>query len=310
MLVNSNNLSLVFEGFKAVYSDAFKDAPIHWNKIAMQIASTGASETYGWIGQFPQLREWISQRVVSSLQAHSFKIQNRDFESTVSVHRNFIADDQVGVFRPAFSETGHQARLHPEELIFDLLSQGFVTDCYDGQNFFDADHPVEDKDGNVTSVSNMQDGTEPAWFLLDTSRAIRPIIWQEREPYSFVAMTDPSNPEVFMSNHYIYGVQARVNAGFGLWQLAFGSKAPLTSANYALARQSMMKMRSGEGRILGVRPTVMVVPPELEDAALHLLNTTIKEGGGSNPYHATAGLIVSPYASTLTEPSAEETTGA
>lgn len=295
MLINTNNLSLVFEGFKAVYSDAFKDAPTHWDKIAMQVASTSASETYGWIGQFPQLCEWISDRVINSLQAHSFKIQNRDFESTVSVHRNFIADDRIGVFKPAFSEMGHQARLHPEELIFEMLSQGFETDCYDGQAFFDVDHPVEDAHGKVTSVSNMQAGTDPAWFLLDTSRAIRPIIWQEREPYSFTAMTDPSNPEVFMKNHYIYGVQARVNAGFGLWQLAHGSKAPLTEANYALARQSMMKMRSGEGRILGVRPTIMVVPPELEDAALHLLNTTTKNGGGSNPYQGTAELIVTPY---------------
>ena len=295
MLINSHNLDLVFKGFQTVYSDAYLQADVNWDKIAMTVPSTGSEETYGWMGQFPQLREWIGPRHVKNLAATAFTIKNRKFESTVGVPRDHISDDKLGVFKPSFSEMGHMARTHPEELIFSLLADGFTTEGFDGQNFFDADHPVVDKDGNEVSVSNTATGAGPAWFLLDTSRGIKPLIWQERETYDFQSMTDPTNPHVFMNDEYIYGVRARANAGFGLWQLAFGSNAALSEANYAAARQAMMNFRADGGRVLGIKPTTLIVPPALEDEALHILNTETKDGGGSNPYKGTAELIVTPY---------------
>lgn len=143
----------------------------------------------------------------------------------------------------------------------------------------------------------MQDGAGPAWYLLDTSRAVKPLIWQEREAYEFQALTAHSDSHVFLNDEYLYGVRARVNAGFGLWQLGFGSKADLTPANYAAARAAMMDYRADGGRVLGINPTTLVVPPALEDAALHVLNTEIKDGGGSNPWKGTAELIVTPFLS-------------
>ncbi len=38
-----------------------------------------------------------------------------------------------------------------------------------------------------------------------------------------------------------------------------------------------------------------MVPPALESAALYLLNTEIKNGGGSNRWKGTCELIVTPY---------------
>ena len=108
-------------------------------------------------------------------------------------------------------------------------------------------------------------------------------------------MDRSSDEYVFMNDHYLYGVRAPVNAGFGLWQLAYGSKAALNEANYAAARAAMMDFRSDEGRILGVKPMMLVVPPTLEDAALRVVNTTFSDGGGSNPWCQTAELLVTPY---------------
>ena len=150
-------------------------------------------------------------------------------------------------------------------------------------------------DNAKVAVSNMQTGTAPPWFLLDTSRALRPIIWQERIGYEFQSMTSTDDPHVFMNDQYVYGVRARVNAGFGLWQLAYGSKADLTAENYAAARAAMADFRADGGRILGVKPTVLVVPPELEEKALQILNAVLTESGGSNVWANTAKMIVTPY---------------
>jgi phage major head subunit gpT-like protein len=295
MIINGQTLDLVFKGFKSVYTDAYLEAPSQGDKIAMTVPSGSREETYGWLGQFPNMREWIGARQVKSLAAHGFTIRNRKFESTVEVSRDDIADDRIGVFKPAFSEMGQAAKRHPEELIFGLLASGFDTTCYDGQNFFDTDHPVLGEGEDSSTVSNMQAGSGPAWFLLDTSRGVRPIIWQEREAYEFQQITKDEDEYVFRNDKYLYGIRARVNAGFGLWQLAFGSKAALTDTNYAAARAAMMRFTADGGRKLGVAPNVLVVPPELESDALRLLNTETKDGGGSNPWKGTAQLIVTPY---------------
>ncbi|MFN4172148.1 MAG: Mu-like prophage major head subunit gpT family protein [Pseudorhodobacter sp.] len=297
MIINGETLDLVFKGFKATYTDAYLQAPAHADKIAMTVPSASRDETYGWLGQFPNLREWVGPRHVKNLEAHGFTIRNRKFESTIEVNRDDIADDKIGVFKPAFSEMGQAAKRHPEELIFGLLAAGFAVNGYDGQPFFDTDHPVKDENEVVQTVSNMQAGSGPAWFLMDTSRGVRPIIWQEREKYEFTQITRPDDQHVFMHDKYLYGIRARVNAGFGLWQLAFGSKAALTEENYSAARAAMMAFTADGGRKLGVTPTVLVVPPTLESAALHLLNTETKDGGGSNPWKGTAELIVTPYLS-------------
>lgn len=297
MIVNKENLDLVYRGFKAVYSDAYIAAEVNWDQIAMQVSSQSSEETYSWLGTIPQIREWLGPRHVHSLTSHGFTIKNREFESTLAVRRTDIADDKIGVFKPALSEMGRLARHHPEELVMGLLANGFTETCFDGQPFFDTEHPVRTESGEVELVSNMQSGSGPAWFLLDTSREVRPIIWQEREGYQFESMTDPTNPHVFMNAEFIYGVRARVNVGFGLWQLAWGSRAPLDVASYSGARAAMMRFRADGGRKLGITPKILVVPPELEADALALLNAQNNPAGASNIWAGTARLIVSPFLS-------------
>ncbi len=63
-----------------------------------------------------------------------------------------------------------------------------------------------------------------AWYLLDTSRAVRPFIFQLRQAPNFVQYTDPKSEAVFRRKKFTYGVDARGNAGYGLWFLAAKSK--------------------------------------------------------------------------------------
>lgn len=175
-----------------------------------------------------------------------------------------------------------------------LLRDGFTTKCYDNQNFFDSVH-VYEQNGAVTAVSYVQAGAGPAWYLLDTSHEIKPLIFQERETYQLQSLVADTDDTVFYSDEYLYGIRARVNAGYGLWQLAYGSKAALTPANYAAARAAMIGFRSDTGRILGIKPTVMVVPPALESDALTLLNTENGSAGATNPWKGTAELLGTPF---------------
>lgn len=65
------------------------------------------------------------------------------------------------------------------------------------------------------------------WFLLDTKRAMRSVILQQRSdvPVEFSAL-DNSGPNegAFMRDRFYYGVRARYNVGYGLWQAAYGAQ--------------------------------------------------------------------------------------
>lgn len=294
MIINPGNLETLFNGFKAAYQQGFEGAATQWASVAMEVPSITEKEIYGWLGQLPGMREWIGDRLIQNLVAKGFTIENRDYESTIGVPRNKIQDDQYGVFTPFLQEMGRAAAAHPDQLVFATLAKGFTELCHDGQYFFDTDHPVGTN--NAVSVANTDGGSGEPWYLLDTSRAIRPLIFQKRQDYNFVSKDQPGDDNVFMRKTFLYGVDARVNAGFGLWQLAWGSKQSLDAAHYTAARAAMQKFKGDEGRPLGVKPTVLIVGPSNEEKALKLINTTTMESGESNPWHKSVEVIVTPWA--------------
>ena len=257
-----------------------------YKMIATVIPSGTKSNTYGWLGKYPKFREWIGERVFNDMAAHGYVIENKDWESSVAVDRNDILDDNLGTYAPLFAEMGYGAETYPDELVFPLLKAGFETNCYDGQFFFDEEHPVyENSDGTgaVEMVSNMQAGEGAPWFLLNTTRPLKPLIFQERSRPDFVAHTDPKNSEhVFKNKEYLYGVDARSNVGFGFWQQAFGSKAALTQDSFNEAYAAMMSLKGDGGKPLGIKPNLLVTGPANRAAARKVLKAMTIDGGDSN----------------------------
>lgn len=290
MIINQANLSTLFTGFKAAFNEGFRSAQPMWGRVATLVPSSTRSEEYGWLGQFPRLREWIGDRQIKAMAQFAYTIKNKSYEGTVGVDRDDISDDQYGVYRPLFAELGFAASVHPDELVYGLLAAGFTTLCYDGQYFFDTDHPV----GSGT-VSNHGGGASNAWYLLDTRRMLKPLIYQQRQAYNLMSMVAPDDENVFMRKEYRYGVDGRGNVGFGFWQQAWGSKTALDMTNYAAARQAMMAFKSDEGRPLGIMPNLLVVGPSNEKAARDVLVAQRLASGADNTYAGTAELLVVPW---------------
>ncbi len=65
--------------------------------------------------------------------------------------------------------------------------------------------------------------SDTAWFLLDVSRAIKPFIFQDREKAKMVSQTNLDSDDVFMRGEFKFGCESRGAAGFGPWQLCYGS---------------------------------------------------------------------------------------
>jgi len=294
MIINQQNLQVLFRGFNLTFQQAFEGASSTWEQVATPIPSTTAENIYPWLGQSTQFREWVGERVYQSLRLHDYRIKNKTFENTIAVPRETIEDDQYGVFTPLVAQLGQDAKEHPDLLIFELLKNGFTTPCYDGQYFFDTDHPVG-ASGAQASVSNFQGGTGRPWFLLDTNRVIKPLILQKRRDYAFVTKQDPSDENVFNRNEFVYGADGRCNVGFSLWQLAYASREPLDANSFNDAYAAMQSVRGDHGRPLGIRPKLLLVGPQDRAAALEVVKAERNAAGATNINRDVVDVLSTPW---------------
>ena len=293
MVVNQESLRGLNVSFSTAFNKEFENTETHYQRFATTVPSTTAETNYTWLGQIPQMREWIGEREIQNLSAYEYTIKNRKFEMTVSVPRDAIEDDQYGTYTSYFSSLGQAAAQHPDELCFAALKDGFKEKCYDGKPFFAADHPSGE--GGKTAVSNMTHNkltagsymaartammslcgdkgkslglvpdllvVSPAdeenglmilnadyingttnvlkgtaellvapeladkpgmWFLLCTKRFLKPVIFQKRRAIKLAAKNRDTDENVFLRDEYIWGADGRSNAGYGFWQMAYGS---------------------------------------------------------------------------------------
>lgn len=273
-------------------------SPDDWKKIAKLVKSSSKSSTFKWLSQFPAFREWVGSRLHKKYAETGYVVVNRKFEATVDVERTDIEDDEIGQYGTLAEGAGQSATDLKNDMVFQALEAGFASVCYDGQFFFDTDHPVatnEDGTGALTTVSNMQAGAGAPWVLLCTKRAASPIYLQERLAAQFESVTSVQNGNVFDLDVYSYGGRWRGEAAYGFWQCAFGSKAVLNADNFNAAYTAMMKFKGDGGRKLGIVPDTLVTGPDNMAAAETLLKGVQNAGGASNTNFNKVGLIVTPW---------------
>jgi phage major head subunit gpT-like protein len=295
MQITRGTLQTLGIAFKATFENALGTASTQYQGVTTMVPVTTGKTEYGWLGEIPNVREWVGDRFINNLERFAWSISNKDFEVTVGVDRNDILYDNLGIYTPKFTKMGNSCAAHKDLLIWPMMNAGFANLCYDGQYFFDTDHPVLDVNGVSQSVANTDGGAGTPWFLVAKNQVLNPIILQTFKDYEFVSKDQPDDDNVFMQKRYLYGADAIYNAGYGLWQTSWGSKQPLDAAHYATARAALLGMKGEYGRPLGLNAFTMYVPPTLEGAALQILNADRNADGSTNIWFKTADLVVVPW---------------
>ncbi len=294
MDINASTLRSIYTGLSTAFNARLASTPTNYATVAMTVSSSTAANEYPRMDDLPGIREWIGDRLIHNLSAQTYIVRNKEFENTIGVKRASIEDDQFGFYTPLAAQMGQEAAEFPDQLVWPLFKKGDATLCYDGQNFFDADHPGFNEAGEEISVSNVTAGAGPAWYLIDDTQVIKPMIHQQRKAFKLVQLDRETDTNVFMRGQYFYGVDGRCNAGFGLWHLAHQSKAELNAANFQAAREAMGAIRKKSGQIINIRPTKLLVPRSLEAAARQVVEAMLINGGDSNIWFKTAEVVVVP----------------
>lgn len=92
MIVNQANLRGLNTSYSTAYNKAFDGVKTNYEKIATTVPSTTAETNYKWLGQIPQMREWIGEREIQKLSAYGYSITNKKFEIRYVLTQAGIAD--------------------------------------------------------------------------------------------------------------------------------------------------------------------------------------------------------------------------
>ena len=213
-VVNRSTLDQTTRGFKTVFAKAYESASSYAGDLAMRVDSTARQEEYRWLGALPGLTEWLGDRAVKDIAQDGFVIKNRDFEATVSVGRNDIEDDNIGVYSPLFSQLGESAKQHPDELVFELLKNGFTTTGFDSQFFFDIDHP----NGNQPGWSNKGTSALAAGSYESARQAMMSYVNEDGKPLRLVPTHLIVPPQLEKEALDIVRADASANGASNVWQ--------------------------------------------------------------------------------------------
>jgi len=325
MIINSQTVPMLTQVFNAAFQRGFAGfgTDDDWSKVASQEMSTTRQSIYPYLGKFPKLRQWVGDRQVKNFQQYSYSLENQRFESTIEVNRVDIEDDQYGVYTRAFQQAGESVKVWPNDMVYGggltpagavgavygagiggAAINGATNLCYDGQAFFNASHPMANTtQSNYDSTTGSTGGGNPngnLWMLIDNSKPIMPFIFQLRQSPEITARMNLQDPAVFDRDVFTWGIRARGAAGYGFWQLAYGSIGDISLTNFRAYRAAMKEVVSDEGYRLGVSPKLLVCGPALEATARDLLKRQLIPASGtsgtvSNAEFEAVDLLVTPH---------------
>ncbi|MBF0604594.1 MAG: Mu-like prophage major head subunit gpT family protein [Nitrospirae bacterium] len=290
MKVNQSNLLTLTTGFNGIFNKGMREAKPQWQTVATQVASNTKTQEYGFLGSFVEIMEWVDERHATALKQHGYTLTNKTFAGTVDVRREDIEDDQFGVYSPLLEELGRAVSIFPDRLVFGLLRDGTTGLCYDSQPFFSASHPV-----GKGVVSNLTAGVKPLWIMMDTTRALKPLIYQKRKEFKLVVKNAETDDSVFDHGIYRYGVDGRCNAGYGFWQMAHACTDTLDADAVKTVRAQMTALKGDTGDPLYVQPDLIVVGPSNQSAAEEIFLADRNAAGATNTLYKAVKILVSPF---------------
>jgi phage major head subunit gpT-like protein len=228
MDITPANMEMLYTAYSAAFQEGLRAAETWYQMIATEVPSTTAQNTYSAPEETPRMREWKGEREIDGVGFIDFVIPNRTFESTVEVPRERVEDDSYGQYTPLVSDLGDGASHLYDDLLIELIEDGESIVCYDGQNFFDTDHPVSQYRPGLGTQSNLLTGK------------------------------------------------------------------PLTADNFQAARAAMWKLKDATGKPARIKPTILMVPPDLEKKADDIVVARTGANGADNTLVGKCKVMVNP----------------
>ena len=157
----AKNLSTTLRNLVVILSLSFNKLmlsaePADWQKFTYKETTKNASKKFAWLSKFPALKKWTGNRVHEKLTKHDYSVSVDVYTATADILRTELEDEGPNVYQNLPQSAKEVVDVQRNEALFGLLDK--PPTCYDGQDFFDTDHPLypnEDGTGTVKNQSNL-----------------------------------------------------------------------------------------------------------------------------------------------------------
>lgn len=160
MDITPANLQQFWQRLDFSYSNALKTVPTYWSKIATEIPSETESNVYPFLSMIPTYKEWIGPRQINNVAARAFTVPNKHWELTLGIDADKFNDDTYNIYGPMMPAIAQQVAEWRDRELARVVEAGTSQLCWDGQYFFDTDHPVDpDNSGAGVNVNKLVGAT-------------------------------------------------------------------------------------------------------------------------------------------------------
>jgi phage major head subunit gpT-like protein len=111
--------------------------------ISIEVPSDRVTENLAWLGQVPQMRQWIGGRKETPLNKYALTVTNYPYEATLPISNRDRNNDKTGLLSQRITDLATRTQTHWNVLAGTLITNGGAGTsglAYDGQYFFDTDH--------------------------------------------------------------------------------------------------------------------------------------------------------------------------
>lgn len=141
MIINGATLDSLRVGFQGIFQGAFDQVNPDWERFTQRMTTTNDIESFAWLEGMPSVKLWVDDAQFETFSAAAWEVGHRKWQSGIVVKREDIVDDKLGNVLPRINDLGNVVRRHPGALLFQRLKAGDTSVCFDGEYFFDTDHP-------------------------------------------------------------------------------------------------------------------------------------------------------------------------
>jgi len=251
--------SQLLKGMNAMFIEALAsvtaEMPIFQN-AATYVPSSSDDEDYAWIGEAPQIEEFVDEVKFYGLTDTSYTLTNKKFAGGLQVKRDDLSDEKTGGIRQRINDLAARAAQHAEKQLVDAIVNGDVSghpdqgggQGYDGVVFFSASHTARASSGTQSNLITYS-GSTTANAQTNIGEAVAALLKMKDES------GEPLNE--YAKNFYIIyppTLHKPISEALGSQVISSTTNVQFAGFNWTLIQSARLEADSAAQYYVGVNP--------------------------------------------------------
>ena len=144
----------VLPGMQTAFMGGFKEIEQGWEGLATKFTAAQKKETYPWIADHGDAREWDTERQPTAGAENYYEITSKDYEVSWRVFRDALRYEKYGQMKMQAYGRGRRLGMYVNELVMSLFANAQTTATYtgDGATYVVANDHSEGESGTQDNL--------------------------------------------------------------------------------------------------------------------------------------------------------------